>query len=524
LGTLPFIGSDEPRYAQVAEEMYESGDYITPTLERRPWLEKPPLIFWMESGSFKLFGISEWSARIPNAMVTSLLALLVGLFARSLWGSRCGMLAFLVFTTSLFVVAYGRVGTTDLPFTAGFTLSLVTAFLALKTSRRGCTAVSGAALGFAVLAKGPLAILLWCGCLLVYLVWTGKAVKVRQLFLATATLLLVAGPWFWLVWQANGENFVLTFIANHHLARFVSDLHHHGQPFWYYVPVLLGGYFPWIPFLGASVRRLWQERDKQLVARYDEEIFLWTCALVPFLFFSISTSKLPGYVLPVVPPLSLLVAREWDRILESGKWSREMRIGLLGYLGLGSLFALGIGLGFWKFFGAPVAGFVLGSVIVAGVLLTWWTYSRRDPRDVFLTLVGSVTVSFALIHLLGAPIIGPFESTKELCLTSEPRISPAEPLLQYRFHHYTTHYYARGQVRHAPIGEPTELAKYVERKVQDTYVLLTTEHGWSELQRLAGSSLLQRAGRLYLVQIIGGTDLAERIRRLEQTDRIRDVT
>ncbi|MGW8182069.1 MAG: ArnT family glycosyltransferase, partial [bacterium] len=128
LGTLPFFGSDEPRYAQIAKEMHGHGDLITPTLEGRPWLEKPPLLFWMLIASFSYFGPSEWSARLPNAFLALVTAISIGAFTRAYRGLRCGFLAFLILTTSLLFVGYSRAASTDLPMTAAYAFSMIAGF------------------------------------------------------------------------------------------------------------------------------------------------------------------------------------------------------------------------------------------------------------------------------------------------------------------------------------------------------------------------------------------------------------
>ena len=249
LGLLPFFGSDEPRYARVAEEMYERGDFVTPSLDGRPWLEKPPLLYWMEVVSYSLFGFGEWQARLPNAFLALLLAAVVGVFAAKMVRPRLGFMVFLILTTSLMYVGYSRAVSTDLPLTAAFTFSMISGFLAIRHGSVRWGLICGGALGFALLAKGFVAIVLFGGCLLVYLLVHNEVPLSGRLGLVVAvSCFLVAGPWLGLAWIANGDNFLMTFLVNHHLVRYVSDLHHHNQPFWYYLPVLLAGFFPGLRF------------------------------------------------------------------------------------------------------------------------------------------------------------------------------------------------------------------------------------------------------------------------------------
>lgn len=261
LGNLAFIGADEPRYARIAQEMNLRGSYVTPTLSFRPWLEKPPLLFWLEAVSFKIFAANEWSARFPVATLALLMALLVGAFVWSLQGARPAILTLLVLSTSCMFFAYGRAASTDMPLATMLTAALVSGFKASRDGSRGWAAICGLGLGLAVLAKGPVALLLFAGIFIVYSLLTqewvwdlGQTIVVLTVFLGTSV------PWFWKVWEENGYHFIATFWINHHLARFVTDIHHHSQPVWYYMVILTGGFFPWVVFLGSALLRFWRRR------------------------------------------------------------------------------------------------------------------------------------------------------------------------------------------------------------------------------------------------------------------------
>ncbi len=517
LGLLPFVGSDEPRYARVAEEMYEHGDFVTPTLDGRPWLEKPPLLYWMEVASFSIFGYGEWQARLPNALLALLLAAAVGVFAAWMVRGRLGYVVFLILTTCLLYVGYSRAASTDLPLTAAFTVSMISVFLAIRYGSVGWALVCGSSLGFAVLAKGFVAIVLLGACVLLYLLVQDELPGLGRLGLVVVvSCLLVAGPWLGLVWIANGENFVMTFLVNHHLARFVSDLHHHSQPFWYYLPVLLGGFLPWFAFLPAAGRRLWETRRELSSEANSLLVFLWIWVCVPFIFFSISTSKLAGYILPIFPALCLLIGMEWDRTLEKGAWTKWMRNSVLAAIVVTVVFSVGLTLGFWFFFRAPYQGLAIGIAILFGQVPCCWLFLRRgDLRGLFLAIVGGAAVSLAAIHTLGAPVVGRFESTEALCIAARPEISPEKPMILYRWHHHTTYYYARGAVKSSIIEDPSSLAGYLEEHPQNSYLILTTEHGRAEFGRLESVELVLQSGNLFLMRLHGRQDLGATLRSWE---------
>ena len=163
LGNLSFFGSDEPRYARVGEEMNLRGSYITPTLNFRPWLEKPPLLFWLEAVSFRLFGVHEWSARLPAATLALLSLFIVALLAEELAGRRVALFTGLILCTSGLFFVFARAASTDTLLVALLTTAMVCGFQATRNPTNLWAASAGLALGLAVLAKGPVAVVLFAG-------------------------------------------------------------------------------------------------------------------------------------------------------------------------------------------------------------------------------------------------------------------------------------------------------------------------------------------------------------------------
>lgn len=501
LGDLPYLGSDEPRYARIGEEMADSGDFITPHLEGRPWMEKPPLLFWLEALSFRAFSKSEFSARLPVAAAGLLAALAVGFFARFLETERAGIIAFLALLTNFLYVVYSRAASTDLLFSVTLAGALMCGFLASRTKNQIFPAASGFFLGLAVLAKGPVALILFAGVFGVYFLSVQtKAWSRLQLLLGASVLLLTAVPWFLLVWLENGHNFVMTFWVNHHLARFVTDLHHHHQPIWFYIPVLLVGLFPWSCFLGSAAVRMWRERRHLSAPRNHGLAFLWSWVCFPLLFFSLSSSKLPGYILPIAPPLVLVAALEWEKYL-SGNISTylPMKRQLACLSVFSVLFAAGLLLGFHYAYDSPLAGLSALPILFAGVL-GQYEFRKRRPSALLTALVAGMTLTFALIHSLAFPVLAEFHSTRGLCLRAATRISSTEPLILYRFFHHTARYYTDFQTTTSSLNSPGELTSYVCRTNQDTFLVLTTEHGWDELSEMFDARLVRREGNFYLLE------------------------
>ncbi len=248
LGSLPLVGADEPRYARIAQEMSAAHRWVTPVLEGRPWLEKPPLYYWITIPMVRLLGPTETAARLGSALMAFIAALALYALGKTLWGGAAGLAGAAILLTSVGFAAFGRSASTDMPFTATLTVAL--ALLMARAVGRGTTGTAALGyvfLGLAVLAKGPVALLI-AGAIVAAFWCLRPAWRLRQLHPVAGVLIVaaVACPWFVLAFRENGFSFIAFFLINHNLARYVSDLHHHSEPFYYYGPVLLGLVYPWI--------------------------------------------------------------------------------------------------------------------------------------------------------------------------------------------------------------------------------------------------------------------------------------
>jgi 4-amino-4-deoxy-L-arabinose transferase-like glycosyltransferase len=332
LGQFGLVGADEPRYAQVAREMLERHDWITPTLGGKPWLEKPPLYYWQAMAAYRIFGVRDWSARVPSALDASLIVLAVYFFLRKL---RPGfhMDGALMTASAAGMVGFAHSASTDTPLAAMFALAMLAWYAWWETSRKVYLAIFYSFLALAVLAKGPVAIILAGAVIALFALVARDAHIVRNMLWIPGILLflLIALPWFAAV-QMRNPGFFRIFILEHNLARFGTALYHHEEPFWYYLPVTALALVPWIVFALASAfeatRAWWTERKALLTTEDALNVFLVLWLIVPVLFFSLSKSKLPGYILPAVPAGTVLVAEYVRRhVDDEGRPSRWL-IGL----------------------------------------------------------------------------------------------------------------------------------------------------------------------------------------------------
>ena len=316
LGQFGLIGADEPRYAQVAREMLERHDWITPVLGGQPWLEKPPLYYWQAIIAYRIFGVSDWAARLPAAFDATLLVLAVYFFLRRF---RPGFEVdgALITASSAGIVGYARAASMDMALAAAFTIGMLGWWAWRESGKRIYLAVFYGFMALGTLAKGPVALFLAAVVIILY------AATVRDLRLALKTLWLpgiflfctIVLPWYIAV-QMRNPVFFREFILEQNLGRFSQDLYHHTEPFWYYLPVTALALVPWTVFvIAAVVQRVGLWWDKRMPAEradcgfeYQFSGFVCCWLIVPVVFFSVSQSKLPGYILPAVPAGALLLA------------------------------------------------------------------------------------------------------------------------------------------------------------------------------------------------------------------------
>jgi 4-amino-4-deoxy-L-arabinose transferase-like glycosyltransferase len=359
------VGADEPRYAQIAREMLaahtatcdavnaeimprslrpaalkasfrclEAGT-VTPILYGHAWLEKPALYYWRAMSSFMEFGVSDWAARLPSASGAYLLIVLIFLHMRRFRPG--GQLdAALITASCVAIIGFARGASTDMQLAAPFCIGMLGWYAWYETGKKFWLFdlyFFGAA---ATLAKGPVAPFLALGIIMLFLGLRREWSALRRTIWIPGLLLYFAMvlPWYIEV-QRQNPTFVEQFFVEHNLERFATNLYQHRQPFWYYLAVLVVGLMPWTVIAvralveaAASSIAEWKVRvnPKRYLGHsragdaFPEFLLLW--ALFPIVFFSFSKSKLPGYILPSIPPITILTGDYLNRIRRAGlpKW------------------------------------------------------------------------------------------------------------------------------------------------------------------------------------------------------------
>ena len=386
LGAFGLIGPDEPRYAWIARDMAESGDWVTPRLYGKPWFEKPALYYWFAALCFKLFGVNETSARLPSAVCALLATMALAWLALRLGGWQTARWVLLLLPSTVGMIGFSHAASTDMPFSAMLSVTMVCVAVALdlvpekflekrpagalatgnsvntsqfQTWAAGAIppnksvtgearesrmyfrqtrktihislALFGFFLGLAVLAKGPAAIILAGGAMLLWAALTKRWRDALRLFhpIAVGVFFLTCLPWYVLCARRNPE-FFRVFIIEHNFKRYLTPEFQHIQPFWYYLPITILALLPWIFWLAWFIRGE-GNKDEEGYQR-GQILFLTAWGVFPILFFSLSKSKLPGYILPAVLPLGFLISLAVTQALKSRHVFGRYVLALVGAL------------------------------------------------------------------------------------------------------------------------------------------------------------------------------------------------
>ncbi len=458
LGAVPLLGPDEPRYVRVAIEMQRAGEWVRPTLQGEAWLEKPPLYYWLAGAAFRILGETETAARLPSVLAGLALVGVTTLVGTRLFGRAAGLHAGFVLAAAILPVAYARSASMDALLAATVTTAIgLLALCALGIAGRLAVPVAYSFMGLATLAKGPLGLLLPGLVVAGYLLFTRDARFLRALLspLGFLLLLLVAGPWHAAILRDQGWQFVDVFLLNHNVDRFISTIHNHPGPPYYYVPVILLGLFPWsgliLPALGGLQAR-----------RSRTDLFLLGWFLLPFVFFSMAGSKLPGYILPCLPPLALLMGRAAAR-LTAGEgaeewWGRPRAVSLVGLV-LGALL-VGTPAFLRLRFGEPdwalAVPFGLWCVIVA--LGFSWRVGADPVGALRLLRIGGAG-AILLLTLAAPPVLARYQSGRRLFIPAMGR--PVLAWGAWRTAWMAGYFYNGGRVREVD-GLP-EIQEALER-------------------------------------------------------------
>ncbi|OEU49695.1 MAG: hypothetical protein BA861_10145, partial [Desulfobacterales bacterium S3730MH5] len=319
LGVRPIVIPDECRYAEIAREMISSGDWVVPHLNGLRYFEKPVLGYWLNAVSMTLLGENAFGLRFPSAMAVGISALMIFMLVRRFTGGNStGILAATVFLTCLEVFGVGTFCVLDSVLSMFVTAAMVAFFFAYMedTPRKkvGLLALVGVFCGLAFLTKGFIAFAVPVVAVLPFMIWEGRWKELFRIpWVPIVFAALVVLPWSALI-HLREPDFWHYFFWTEHVKRFMSDQPQHPHPFWYYIPVLVGGALPWTVLFPSVISGVRNTRLKAPLIRFAVCWFL-----LPFVFFSLSHGKIGTYILPCFPPLAILITIGLWKYLEREK-------------------------------------------------------------------------------------------------------------------------------------------------------------------------------------------------------------
>ena len=344
LGQPAITDSDEAFYAESAREMIELGDWLTPHFNYEFRFEKPILYYWLAAASYVVVGEAEWSARLPSALAGFGLMLLAYFIGRQWYNASTGFLGAVITATCFGTVAMAHQALPDLPLAFFITASVWACFNVFShnlppTGDRSFTgawqAIGAFSAGLAFLTKGPVAIALLVGILTLswiieyrcFVKWHWPCFKFTSVF--CLIFVITTAPWFWGMFNEHGLAYLERFFFAENVERFVTARYNSPRSVFYYLPIVIGGLFPWSPFLILWMPRLKQAVRERTLALATSRLLIWS--ITPLLFYTISIGKQPRYILPMLVPLSLLLARAI--LVELSQGVRPTKLFLVAALG-----------------------------------------------------------------------------------------------------------------------------------------------------------------------------------------------
>ena len=472
LGSTSLWDIDETSNARAADEMLLSGDWVVPTLNGELRTDKPPLHYWFMMASYKVFGVREYSARLFAAVFGFLTVLLTIWAGRRAFGAAAGNLSGLCLAVSFLFTVSSRSATTD-AFLLFFTnLAVFAGFFA--EGSRPMAILSWAAMGFAVLAKGPVGVVLPFGALLLYTLIAGRGVRGLRSLLDLGGILIflgIAAPWYYLAASRTGGGLIEGFILKHNVGRFLNPMESHRGPFFYYLLILLLGFFPWAAFLPQAVFRAFRMR-KGRGGRDGFGLLLLIWSGLVIIFFSVAGTKLPTYILPAFPALAIMMGayiQSLDKRHGDGFAGRTWSwiVNLLPAV----LFPAALVVGF-KLRTPDLLPYALTALpLTAAAVFGLFFHLRGRPLKGFRWAAAAAAVGALGIHLIAAPALEPYRMAPVVGREIARMAGPSDEAAEWGYFRPSLVFYAK---RHVERIQSMDGLKALLRR-RDGRFLVTTE-------------------------------------------------
>lgn len=427
LGKMPLTDPDEPFYAETAREMLNRGEWLTPIIFGKPQFEKPPLYYWLIISSYKVFGVNEFAARFPSALFGILGVIGVYLLGALLFSEKAAVYSSLVMATCVEYIILARACVTDIVLCVFILYAFLFFFYELKHSKKIFCVLSSSCLALAVLTKGPIGFVLPVFIIIVYFFVKKEFIKLFKLpiFWCLAVFAVIAVPWYCLMYKFYGNEFIGHFFGFQNITRFLVAEHETTDYIFYYVPIIIGTFFPWSVFFpcGAFVIA---KKDRE---KFKDHLFLLIWMTVFFIFFTLSRSKLPTYVFPLYPALALVIGRFWE--LESDNKVYDIFFGLSAFIYLVAILACLAA--FYRValnkYPLMIPAIIKSGIIFLALSLTSLILLVQKRISLFFKSV-VLTMAIGLVPLVMflSPAVGLYESSKEFSEYLKKVVKPDEKI------------------------------------------------------------------------------------------------
>lgn len=307
LNGVPLLDPDEPVYAETAREMLQTGDFLSPRIYGNFWFDKPPMYYWLVAISQFIFGYNEFAARLPAALMACATSIMLYISTTKIFNERAGFWAAMILTSCVEFFYLGKAAVTDTTLLFFMTSALMSFINKRYWLMYVCMAL-------ATVTKGPIGIVFPGAIIFLYLLFMGQLREIFRMHVIRGLLLyfLIASPWYYAMYTVHGMEFIDTFLGFHNITRFTTPEHSNRVTFWYYIPVIILGLFPWIGMLPMAIRSSICE------SRIDDMhnlLFFHIWWIFVFLFFTICKTKLVSYILPLFPAFAVIIGWNIARML-----------------------------------------------------------------------------------------------------------------------------------------------------------------------------------------------------------------
>lgn len=492
---MPLMDPDEPRYASTAREMALNGDWVVPHFNGAPRINKPPVFYWAIAISYKLFGIHELSARLPSALAAIGTVMIVYFWGKRIEGRKSGFWAGVMLMTSPLFFFIARFCITDMLLTFFFSAALYQFFVEYRDVRKKNTRrlLLYFFLSMIFLVKGPVGILLFVLITCCFLLWVRDLHYIRRLWYLPGFLLFAGIICAWGIpfWASLGTKQILSLFTRETSGRFVSG-YAHPEPFYYYIPAFMVGFFPWSAFVFIPIVSLFKNRVATPLEGKKEAYFFTSWLVLSLVFFSLSKSKLMTYILPLSPSVVLLT-------LPLSRWQAEHTLvkGIVrtSWAVVGIFMAIPVALLLTVSKWAPAdRAFSAGDVIVpiavffTGALTVLFAFTRKGRfSQVQMILCITIYILLTLVSVYLAEHLGTYRSARDIVEKGRLReeksytlVSPGRILPSLVF-------YSGNEV--VEMDDDTPFASYIPGRSEPIYVVMSLNDfrkkaGWIQERHL----------------------------------------